>query len=63
MSAFPIEVGSVVLSKAGRDRGRLFVVVSEIDENFVMVANGKLRNMEHLKKKRQTSQAYGFCDR
>ena len=40
MIAFPIEVGSVVISKAGRDRGRLFVVVSEIDADFVNVANG-----------------------
>ena len=53
MIAFPIEVGSVVISKAGRDRGRLFVVVSEIDADFVNVANGKLRGMEHLKKKRR----------
>ena len=53
MIAFPIEVGSVVISKAGRDRGRLFVVVSEIDAEFGNVANGKLRGMEHRKKKRR----------
>ena len=53
MIAFPIEVGSVVVSKAGRDQGRLFVVVSEVDSDFVMVSNGALRGMEHLKKKRR----------
>ncbi len=53
MIAYPIEVGSVVVSKAGRDQGRLFVVVREIDSDFVMVSNGALRSMEHLKKKRR----------
>ena len=53
MNAFPMEVGSVVISKAGRDQGRLFVVIEVIDDDFVMVANGKLRTMEHLKKKRR----------
>ena len=53
MIAFPIEVGSVVVSKAGRDQGRLFVVVQEVDSDFVMVCNGALRGMEHLKKKRR----------
>ena len=50
---FPIEVGSVVRSLAGRDQGRLFVVIQEVDSDFVMVANGKLRGMDRLKKKRR----------
>ena len=53
MMAFPIEVGSVVISKAGRDQGRPFVVMQEIDNDFVMVCNGALRGVEHLKKKRR----------
>ena len=53
MKMFPIEVGSIVRSKAGRDEGRLFVVIEELDENFVRVADGKLRGMERLKKKRR----------
>ena len=50
--SFPIETGCVVRSLAGRDEGRLFVVIQEIDADFVMVANGKLRGMDRLKKKR-----------
>lgn len=53
MKMFPIEIGSVVRSMAGRDQGRLFVVIQELDSDFVMVANGKLRGMDRLKKKRR----------
>ena len=53
MKTYPIEIGSVVRSLAGRDSGRLFVVTAFVDEDFVLVANGRLRTMEHLKKKRR----------
>lgn len=53
MKMFPIEVGSIVRSLAGRDEGRLFLVIEELDSDFVMVANGALRGMERLKKKRR----------
>ena len=53
MKNAPIAVGSVVISKAGRDQGRLFLVVQEVDADFVLVANGRLRKMDHLKLKRR----------
>jgi len=53
MRMYPIVTGSIVRSLAGRDAGRLFVVIQELDSDFVMVANGKLRSMDHLKKKRR----------
>lgn len=53
MNKLPIEIGSVVISKAGRDEGRLFLVVAEVDADFVLVANGRLRGMNRLKKKRR----------
>ena len=53
MKKFPIELGSIVISKAGRDEGRLFIVVQEVDADFVMVVNGQLRKMDRLKKKRR----------
>ena len=53
MKAWPIEVGSVVISKAGRDQGRAFLLVGEVNDDFVMVANGALRKMDHQKKKRR----------
>ena len=53
MSRYPIEPGCVVISKCGRDEGRVFLVVAEIDSDFVYLADGKLRGMDHLKKKRR----------
>ena len=53
MNWLPVEIGSVVQSKAGRDQGRLFLVVGEVDADFVMIANGDLRKMDRLKKKRR----------
>ncbi len=48
-------VGSIVYSKAGRDKKRCFVIVG-IDENaahdgFVYVCDGRLRKIENPKKK------------
>lgn len=45
--------GSIVISQAGRDRGRTFVVIEEIDRDFVMICNGSLRSMDRMKKKRR----------
>ena len=53
MNKLPIEIGSIVFSKAGRDMGRPFLVIQEIDKDFVMVADGKLRTMDRLKTKRR----------
>ena len=53
MNKYPIEVGAIVVSKMGRDEGRRFVVVQEIDADFVLLADGALRTMDHLKKKRR----------
>lgn len=53
MNKLPVEIGSVVVSKAGRDQGRLFLVVGEVDADFVWIANGELRKMDRLKKKRR----------
>ena len=53
MNKYPIEVGAVVVSRMGRDEGRAFVVIQEVDEDFVLLADGKLRTMDHLKKKRR----------
>jgi ribosomal protein L14E/L6E/L27E len=46
------EVGTVVLSKAGRDAGRYFVVVGKADENHVLLCDGDLHKLAHPKKKK-----------
>jgi large subunit ribosomal protein L14e len=46
------EVGTVVLSKAGRDAGRYFVVVGKVDDNHVLLSDGDLHKLGHPKKKK-----------
>ena len=45
-------IGLLAYSKCGRDRKRLFCVVDRIDEDFVLIADGKLHKIETPKKKR-----------
>ena len=52
MTKPPIELGRVVLSRAGRDMDRYFVVVGQTDEQHVLVADGDLRRMAVPKKKK-----------
>lgn len=47
-----IELGSVVLSKAGRDKGRFYIVVELVDQNYVKIADGDLRKLEKPKLKK-----------
>ena len=44
--------GRVVLSTQGRDEGRYFIVLEVIDENFVLMADGLTRKIDHPKKKK-----------
>lgn len=47
-----IHKADAVLSKAGRDKGRLFYVFDIIDENFALIADGKIRKVDKPKKKK-----------
>ena len=46
-----IGIGSVVISKAGRDKGDNFIVLS-LNGEFAMLANGDLRKVDKPKKKK-----------
>ena len=46
MNKYPIEVGAIVVSKMGRDEGRSFAVIQEVDSDFVMLADGRLRTID-----------------
>lgn len=48
----PAEVGRVVFSKAGRDKGKYFIIVDIIDEQYVTVSDGDLRRLSSPKKKK-----------
>ena len=50
MSSYPMEVGRVVFSRAGRDQGHYFVVVAVLDEDHVAIANGCQRKVDNPKK-------------
>ncbi|MBQ4556853.1 MAG: KOW domain-containing RNA-binding protein [Clostridia bacterium] len=60
MSIEPI--GLLAYSKCGRDRKRLFCVVERLDENFVLVADGKLHKIEKPKKKRLKHLSFVECE-
>ncbi len=45
-----LEIGRVVYSKAGRDKG-YFLVITAVCEDYVLVADGKERPLERPKRK------------
>lgn len=49
-----MEIGQVVSSKAGRDKGRYFIIIAvdEVHSEYVYIADGDLRKIENLKKKK-----------
>jgi len=52
MEYISIEAGRMVESRQGRDRGRCFVVLQVVDDQFVMMADGLTRKLDHQKKKK-----------
>ncbi|ADU52351.1 LSU ribosomal protein L14E [Thermaerobacter marianensis DSM 12885] len=44
-------IGQLVTSRAGRDRGRPYLVVGVLDDRFVLVADGDLRPVDRPKRK------------
>lgn len=50
--ALSVNVGQVVYSKKGRDKGRYYIIVGIIDECYVYIADGDLRKTEKPKKKK-----------
>lgn len=52
MTRVPLSAGCVVRSRAGRDSGRLFLVIGVLDEEHLLLADGDLRKVEKPKKKK-----------
>lgn len=48
-----VTLGATVISKAGRDEGRTFLVVEELDENYVLISDGDTHRMAKPKKKKR----------
>ena len=53
MSSEPLFEGEIVRSRAGRDRGRAFVILKLVDEDYVLLVDGRLRTLERPKKKKR----------
>lgn len=53
MNKAPILLGSIVISKAGRDEGRTFLVVESLDDEYVLISDGRTHKMGKLKKKKR----------
>lgn len=47
-----VNIGQIVISKAGRDKGRWYIVKELIDDQFVNAVDGELRKLERPKKKK-----------
>lgn len=47
-----LSIGQVVMSKAGRDKGRPFFVVGLVDSKKVLVADGDVRRLQNPKLKK-----------
>ncbi len=58
-----IMIGQVVKSKAGRDKGRKFLVLDIVDENFVLLVDGDLRKISSpkMKKVKHIAKVNQFC--
>lgn len=44
-------VGQFCISKSGRDKGKIYVVYEIVDENYVLLVNGKDRFIKNPKRK------------
>ena len=45
-------IGRFVYSKAGRDKGKPYIIVKVLDEKYVLLSDGSLRTLERPKKKK-----------
>lgn len=51
-STSDITIGQVVRSRAGRDKGRIFLVIEVIDDQYIKVVDGDLRKLDNPKLKK-----------
>lgn len=47
-----VREGIVCISQKGRDKGRAYVVLCQLDADFVLLADGNRRKLDRMKKKR-----------
>ncbi len=47
-----IAIGQVVKSRAGRDKGKIFLVINIINDENVLIIDGDMRKLENPKQKK-----------
>ncbi|MCC5912611.1 MAG: RNA-binding protein [Clostridiaceae bacterium] len=47
-----IKIGQVVKSTQGRDKGKFFIVIEKLDEEYVLIVDGDIRKTDKPKKKK-----------
>lgn len=47
-----LEIGQIVKSKSGRDKGRLFIIYEIVDDQYVRLVDGDLRRLAKPKLKK-----------
>ncbi len=52
MELTDFDIGRIVISKAGRDKGKIFVVFGKLDAEHVLLVDGFLRRIDKPKKKK-----------
>lgn len=51
-STFLIKEGTVTKALAGRDKGKVFIILKILSEDYVLIVDGKRRTLENPKKKK-----------
>ena len=46
------DIGRICISRAGRDKGRLFVIVADGGNGYAMIADGTMRKLSKPKRKK-----------
>jgi large subunit ribosomal protein L14e len=49
---YPVEIGRLAISTAGRDKGKIFMILDIIDKQYVYIVDGSLRTKDRAKKKK-----------
>ncbi len=49
----PVEIGRIVVARAGRDAGDRFIIVGLPDEDYALLCNGRNRTWQKPKKKKR----------
>jgi large subunit ribosomal protein L14e len=52
MTQESFDVGRVVLAKAGRDKGKAFIIIQRLGDEYVLIADGAGRTIDKPKKKK-----------